>query len=271
MSAVLTVALIVQISAATGLLGHAFARPAPATAVQSAPTAVAHHTVRLVGAGADTAPLLMRLEAEMAAAVDAVVAFWGGQWQREIVVVATASDDEFAAQAGDPNRDWPGVAAVAVADRLDLDHHVASGQRIVFAPGAMAMGDAALRIVLRHELFHYAARAETAVDAPRWLTEGVADYVARPPAPPPGPNVVRADLPTDDAFDAVGPRRSAAYDQAWWFARFVADEYGQSALRRLYVRACGPGHVPLPAAVVDTLDIELADLLVAWQHWLAAG
>ncbi|EUA23932.1 peptidase MA superfamily protein [Mycobacterium xenopi 4042] len=38
--------------------------------------------------------------------------------------------------------------------------------------GAAAMSDAALRIVLRHELFHYAARADTALDAPRWLTEG---------------------------------------------------------------------------------------------------
>ena len=55
----------------------------------------------------------------------------------------------------------------------------------MFAPGAAAMSDASLRIVLRHELFHYASRAETAADAPRWLTEGVADFVARPlPAAP---------------------------------------------------------------------------------------
>jgi len=34
------------------------------------------------------------------------------------------------------------------------------------------MSDSALRIVLTHELFHYAARVETALDAPHWLTEG---------------------------------------------------------------------------------------------------
>ena len=55
----------------------------------------------------------------------------------------------------------------------------------MFAPGAAAMSDASLRIVLRHELFHFASRADTAADAPRWLTEGVADFVGRPPAPRP--------------------------------------------------------------------------------------
>lgn len=34
------------------------------------------------------------------------------------------------------------------------------------------MSATALRIVLTHELFHYAARVDTALDAPRWLTEG---------------------------------------------------------------------------------------------------
>ena len=47
------------------------------------------------------------------------------------------------------------------------------------------MSDASLRIVLRHELFHYAARADTAADAPRWLTEGVADFIGRPQTPLP--------------------------------------------------------------------------------------
>jgi hypothetical protein len=58
-------------------------------------------------------------------------------------------------------------------------HHTATGQRIVFAPGASDMSDDALRIVLRHELFHFVSRAQTALDAPRWLTEGVADFVGR--------------------------------------------------------------------------------------------
>ena len=51
-----------------------------------------------------------------------------------------------------------------------------------------------------------------------------------------------AQLPTDADLDTAGATRTLAYDRAWWFARFVADRYGTDALRRLYVRACGPGH-----------------------------
>ena len=114
------------------------------------------------------------------------------------------------------------------------DSHTAAtttGERIMFAPGAANMSDASLRIVLRHELFHYAARAETAADAPHWLTEGVADFVARPPAPIPANAAVMTQrgLPTD--AELSGPQRSLAYDRAWWFTRFVAEEYGTAALR----------------------------------------
>ena len=147
------------------------------------------------------------------------------------------------------------------------DSHTAAtttGERIMFAPGAAQMNDDSLRIVLRHELFHYAARAETAADAPRWLTEGVADYVARPPTPLP------ANSADDGAAGTPDRRRvertanaQLAYDRAWWFSRFVAGEYGPAALRSLYIRACGHGHPDLAAAVQDTLGTDVAGLLAA--------
>ena len=97
--------------------------------------------------------------------------------------------------------------------------------------------------MLTHELFHYAARADTALDAPRWLTEGVADFVARPPAPVPADALpVPLTLPSDADLDTPGPQRSLAYDRAWWFARFVADTYGAPKLRELYLATCGVGH-----------------------------
>ena len=151
--------------------------------------------------------------------------FWGTDWTHDILVVATGSDAQFAAQAGDAAGRFD-TAAVAVADRVDPASHTVSGQRVVLAPGAAAMSDEALRIVLRHELFHYASRADTAADAPRWLTEGVADYVGRP---------ARAAGPAALTLTAAADRRrlhrrsrgaSAAYDRAWWFSRFVADRYG---------------------------------------------
>lgn len=136
--------------------------------------------------GAATDRLLSRIAAGIDAAVDEVVAFWGTDWSHDIFVVAAGSDEQFhAAAGGGLASQWADIAAITVVDRVDPARRTVVGQRIVFAPGAAHMSPAALRIVLGHELFHYAARADTALDAPRWLAEGVADFVARPKAQDP--------------------------------------------------------------------------------------
>jgi hypothetical protein len=255
--------LIVELIAAITLLG----RPAPPAAPQ-APAAVTAssasatatvsdgRTVELMSLGGTrTGPLLDRISREMDGATRAVTAFWGDDWPRDVVIVATASDDQFRALAG-------GGSDIAAAT---------TAQRIVFAPGAADMSDESLRIVLRHELFHYAARSVTAPDAPRWLTEGVADFVGRPATPRPGPTQAAdlAHVPTDADLDTVGATRTLAYDRAWWFARFVADRYGTATLRRLYERACGPGHPDAETAVAETLGADLDHVLADWRSWLA--
>jgi hypothetical protein len=216
--------------------------------------------------GQRTAALLTRIAAEMGGAADAVTAFWGGDWPRAISIVAAGSDAQFRAMAGGLDTD---SAAAAVADYVNPERHTATGQRIVFAPGAVAMSEGALRIVLRHELFHFAARASTALDAPRWLTEGVADFVGRPPTPRPANAADLAELPTDADLDSTGQARSLAYDRAWWFSRFVAEAYGTDTLRALYLRACGPGHPDAATAVRDTLGADLPTVLARWRQWMS--
>jgi hypothetical protein len=233
---------------------------------------VGDRTVRLVGLGGPASDrLLSRVASNIGAAINAVEAFWGVDWPRDISVLAAGSDEQFrAAAGGGPPSQWADIAAVTVADRVDPTQRVAVGQRIVFAPGAANMNEAALRIVLTHELFHYAARGDTASDAPQWLTEGVADFVARPQTPVPADALpVPLTLPTDGDLEAPGPQRSLAYDRAWWFARFVADTYGTPKLRDLYLASCGVGHRDVPTAVHDVLDIDPAGLLVRWHQWLA--
>ncbi|KUI03081.1 basic secretory protein-like protein [Mycobacterium sp. IS-3022] len=205
-------------------------------------------TVQLIGlGGARAEKLLTRIAGEMDGAADAVTAFWGPEWPHEVVIAAAGTDAQFAAVGG-------GDAHTAAT---------ATAERIMFAPGAADMSDAALRIVLRHELFHYAARARTAPDAPRWLTEGVADYVARPATPRPDASALR--LPTE--AELAGSDRSLAYDRAWWFTRFVADRYGPGPLRDLYEHACGPGHPDVATAVRDALGVDQASLLAQWRQW----
>ena len=218
--------------------------------------------------GVAGAQLLSRSTAVIGAAVQAVEAFWGVDWPRRIVLVATGTDQQFAEQAGGGDAGpWTGIAAVAVADRVDFARRVATGQRIVLAPGAANMSAAALRIVLGHELFHYASRADTAFDAPRWLTEGVADFVARgAPAPQDRPSPPLS-LPSD--AELTGPQRAQAYDRAWWFAGFIADRYGTATLRELYLAACRPGHRDPAGALDEVLGVGPAQVLTDWQRWPA--
>lgn len=233
---------------------------------------VGDRTVRLSGLGGPASDrLLSRVASNIGAAVTAVEAFWGVDWPRDISVFAAGSNEQFrAAAGGGPASQWADIAAVTVADRVDPVRRVAVGQRIVFAPGAANMTEAALRIVLTHELFHYAARAATASDAPRWLTEGVADFVARPQTPVPADALpVPLTLPADSDVDAPGPQRSLAYDRAWWFARFVADTFGTPKLHDLYLAGCGAGHADVPTAVHDVLGVDTAGLLVRWHQWPA--
>ncbi|HEX5144665.1 MAG TPA: hypothetical protein VFW21_12435 [Mycobacterium sp.] len=224
--------------------------------------------VNLAGPAAD--PLLDSVAADIGPAVATVEDFWGKDWTHYILVVATGSADQFAAQAGAAPR--TDTAALAVADSVDPTRRVALGQRIVLAPGASQMDADALRIVLTHELFHYAARADTALDAPRWLTEGVADYVGRPAAAERaaahalGPVT---SLPSDAEFTGTPEQLSAAYDKAWLFARYVAEQYGPGMLRALYEQAADADGADTTTAIREVLGATPGAVLFGWQAWLA--
>lgn len=245
------------------------AQPAPGAAAEATPAAGAlrlpdGRTAYLVG----TAPVLARIAAEIGGAVEAVVGFWGDDWNRQIVIIATDDAAQFAAQTRAGGGQFSDLAAATVADAFDPAARTVTGERIVFAPGADAMSESSLRIVLRHELFHYASRTDTAADAPRWMAEGVADYVGRPQTPVKGDTAIAARLPSDADFDTTGAQLSAAYDRAWLFARFVSDTYGPPALRRLYLLACRPGHPDAATAVSDVLGAALPEVLARWRQWL---
>ena len=263
--------LLVEFGLAVALLGaasnppNAGQQPHPPVSATSAPADAAPvqtltlpdgRTARLLTLGGpQTDVLLDRIRDELPGAADAVTAFWGPDWPRQIDIAVAGTPEQFRVLGGV----GADIAAITTADR------------IVFAPGAATMSPAALRIVLRHELFHYAARSVTAYDAPRWLTEGVADYVARPDAPRPGPQAAQmlARLPTDADLDTPGSTRSTAYDRAWWFTRYVADAYGPAKLRDLYVRACGFDHPDIATAVRTSLGAELDAVVDGWRRWMS--
>lgn len=267
--AALAAVLITQLSLAVALVAaepSSSTVPQPPTVAQPAPGGQRDVTLVSLG-GAATDPLLRRIATELDGAVDAVESFWGAEWPHEVVVVAAGTDAEFRQQAigvADTSR----IAAVTVADSVNPQENSASGQRIVFAPDAVTMSREALRLVLTHELFHYAARGSTAADAPRFITEGVADYVARPMVPS---QITRQRLPqalpADLDFAVPDPELTLAYDRAWLFARYLADRYGAPVLRAFYVRAAGPERTDVDTALREVLRTEPADVLTGWQEW----
>ncbi|MGB0972238.1 MAG: basic secretory protein-like protein [Mycobacterium sp.] len=239
-------------------LGPAVAAPSPEVATSASSRAVTMpdgRTAQLIDLGAaGGAALLDRLITELPGAADAVTAFWGPQWPREVVIAVAASQEQFALLAGGDS----GIAATTTSDRITL------------SPGVAAITPTDLRMVLRHELFHYAARHDTAADAPMWLTEGVADFVGRTAAvqSPAWDSVAQSgQLPTDAELVNEGPGRSGAYDRAWSFASYVADTYGADQLRALYLMACGQGHPDVANAVRNVFGIELPMLLAGWRQW----
>ena len=267
---VLALLLVVELIVAAVIVGRAYETAARETAPVSTPGAASAsderagsstitlrdgRTVEFTMLGARGEALAARITAELDGAAEAVTAFWGDDWPRRVTIVLAGTDAQFTTLAGGA----PDIAATTTAER------------IVFSPGAADISAATLRIVVRHELFHYAVRSVTAADAPRWLTEGVADYVGRPQTPVPGQARAGelAVLPTDDDLDAPGARRSLAYDRAWWFSRFVADRYGPATLRELYLAACGIGHPDAGTAISTVLGDDAAEVLTAWRTWLA--
>lgn len=222
------------------------------------------------------------LARELPGAVDAVSGFWGDEWRRAAVVFVTGSPEEFAAVVGE-NAAGANVAAVSMSDTVDPGRPVA-GQRVVFGPAASdRLTEFTTRSVLRHELTHVAARSTTVDGSPMWMLEGFADYsgyrdtgasfgqlaptLSRLVAVGGPPTV----LPEDGDFTAGGTRSTLAYESAWSVAAFVAERFGEDALRSMYERMADG---PKSAADVDRVFSEVLgtgtdDVVDQWGSWVA--
>ena len=144
-------------------------------------------------------------------------------------IVAAGTDAQFAA--------WP-----AAATPTSPPPPPASASCSPPAPRAMSDDSLANRVAPRAFPLRGARRDRRRCAA---LAHRGRRRLRRPPADAPARELGRrwrsGDCPTD-ADLTRGPDRSLAYDRAWWFSRFVAEQYGTATLRALYVRACGHGH-----------------------------
>jgi hypothetical protein len=228
-------------------------------------------------------PMVERLVRELDSSVRAVSEIWPTPWSERVAVMLPDSPGEMSALVG-PGFPVESVVAVAVADRVDNTTRTVAGQRVVLSPsGVRALSIPSLRVVLRHEITHLAARADTVDGSPTWLLEGFADYVGYRDSgvtleegAPDLAELVRDDgspatLPEDRAFRSQGPDLDLAYQQGWSIAKYLADEYGEDKLIEVYRALAGAG--PMSASETDGLlreviGVDRAQLVRDWQDYL---
>ncbi|CAM3562464.1 hypothetical protein KIPE111705_14325 [Kibdelosporangium persicum] len=224
-----------------------------------------------------------RVAAELDAAVQSVTSVWGTDWPQQAVVVLPDSSDEMRAMVG-PNFPVESVVAVSVADRVDVDKNTAEGQRVVMsATSADALSLTALKIVLRHEFTHIAARGSTVDGSPMWLLEGFADYVGYRdsgiPLAQAAPDLNAAmltsgppaRLPADEEFRSQGRTLDLAYQQSFSVARFVAEKLGEPKLLQLYRELARAGRATperIDELLVDVVGLNREQFVAGWQEYL---
>lgn len=188
----------------------------------------------------DAAPALLDSVESGIASVAAEVPYdWTGS-----VVLYALSDPEFLLGLDDVPGDEPGdLDAVAFP--------VGESTRVALNPRMLDQAGRERDRLVRHELTHVAV-GEHDDDAPVWLSEGLAEYVAVRPLAPEDRRIPEvalqaaesgdADLPDDDSFNDEDSE--AHYGLAWWAVEYVADSYGASAPWLLLDAMTAPGADP---------------------------
>jgi hypothetical protein len=203
----------------------------------------------------------------------AVDVAWGTSWPRRTVLTVPATVRQLAVLLGRSGAGTGGGTGPPDAATVGLERTAAvtigpanSAADEVLVNGAAfdelrAIGQ---RVVLTHELVHVATRATGSSNAPTWLEEGFADYVAYLHTGLPDDQVagdaltgvragrLPAQLPDSDAFNAAGDQASAAYGQAWVAVQLIASRAGSRQRMKLFYQQAANGAGAPSAAAVDT-------------------
>ncbi|GAA3665028.1 hypothetical protein GCM10022237_26310 [Nocardioides ginsengisoli] len=178
-----------------------------------------------------------------------------------------------------PNGSYAAIAAVTAP----VDGSKAPGSPVhVFLNRTVYDGldKVAAQVVMTHEAVHALTGAPLAQNAPLWLVEGFADYVALrdvalPTSRTAGQIIAQVRrsgapkaLPGPTDFDPTASHLGAVYEAAWQVCVTLAEHGGEQALVRLYRAVLGG------ADLASTLRTELgwteAELTAAWRARLTA-
>ncbi|MGI8880326.1 MAG: hypothetical protein ACR2KJ_07450 [Jatrophihabitans sp.] len=226
-------------------------------------------------------------EAQFAALVDravpVVTSVWGSGWAREVAVLIPDTQDEMSQMIGQ-DIDLADIAAVAVADDVEVPAGRVLGQRVVLNPANLdRLTTAGRQLVVQHEVTHIATRVITQTQTPTWLVEGFADYVAnlhstqtvRQTALELGTQVraghTPPTLPTSADFTGAASRSARAYQEGWLACRLIANLAGQDGLVRFYrrVAAATDPVSALGPALRAAVGADVPAFTARWRAYLA--
>lgn len=234
----------------------------------------ARHRGRVLVAASD--PASARRLAEEAVQAVRVVDRRLPAWHGDLVLEAPAAVPVFRAGSGLGAAGARSIAAVTTtADGSTLP---GSPERVFVNPHVFApLGSQAQAIVLGHEATHVAVEAASS-NAPLWLTEGFADWVALSDSDAPVrvlASQVRAlvrrngpprHLPGRADFAASAADLGAAYEAAWLAVRLLARTHGAAALLRFQRLATSRSNVDEAFRVAFGTDQEA--FTRAWRREL---
>jgi hypothetical protein len=220
------------------------------------------------------------------AAVKHVIAYVGPHWSRKVVIVLPTNDDETQRVLENPQTffDFAAIAKPMLTIPPDgVDEEIA-GARVVINPEGFQPDSAFTKTLLRHEITHVALFDRTGPLSPKWLVEGIAEYVGNAESnlsvlrlgsslaevvDKSGPPTV---LPSDSDFGLIDDA-GAAYSSSWMVCRYIVSRYGRAALFRFYDEMGNDEGLRTPGTKFETslrkvLHTNEADLTRGWRAYV---
>jgi hypothetical protein len=220
---------------------------------------------------------------EVDKAVPRVDEVWNNDWAGHVLLVVTRTEDEMASLLGGRPSAYRQLAAVTRGE-LGAAEGTAAADRVLVNPKAYAdLSSMGRRVILGHEITHVAARARTQAWTPKWLAEGLADYVGYLKSGLPDDVIaqeltddVRAgklptELPSNSDFGTTNAGLPQTYEMSWLACKMIVERYGgRDALVGFYRTIGAPGGdaSAVDKAFRDVLHTTRAAFTKEWRTYV---
>lgn len=233
--------------------------------------------------GLGPAALLREYARDVDRAVPRVDSVWSHEWSRRVLLVVTRTEDEMASLLGGRPAMYRQLAAVTRGE-LGAAEGTAAADRVLVNPKAYAeLSGVGRRVIMGHEITHVAVRSRTQDWTPKWLSEGLADYVgylgsglptdviAQELAQDVRAGRVPTQLPRNGSFGTTNSRLPQTYEMSWLACKMIVERYGGRDTLVEFFRVVGtPGGdgSVVDRAFRDVLDTTPAAFTKAWRQYV---